>query len=292
MIRETMCYGLFLLLLVSSSPVLADSTTTLPTPTANLANPLNGDVISINDLFSFIDVTFVARGTAPIDEGTIADTADEFTLSGSGLGTLNTLSGASQKVTGATFRYFTTGAFSGPGPIDVSFAAGTFADTDDSKNEAISQAFTVTSLDADITNPVDEGFIDLGTLNGRGYLEVRYTSENALDLGSILDLDPEFQLEGGGTGGVAVDDESAEQVDNGSDTEATIRYPFLGAFTEGTVTVQFLDGGFTDVIGASSPTNAESFNVVPEPHSLLLVVPALLAVLWISRRAPGGPARG
>ncbi|WP_442506615.1 hypothetical protein SH528x_005469 [Novipirellula sp. SH528] len=113
-------------------------------PTATLANPTDGSSIVVTTINgqNFIDVTFTDNSGAGINPSTITDSQQEFTLSGTGAAGV-TVNGAATHVSGATYRYTTTGAFS-PGAVDAVFAAGTFADLSANANIDTIASFVVT----------------------------------------------------------------------------------------------------------------------------------------------------
>lgn len=262
------------LLLLAASQAVADPIL----PIANLVNPMNGSVVPRDEL-THIDVVYSVASGVGIDESSVTDSADEFSLSGQSL----SIGQQPLKVTGTTYRYFVTGGTVVAGPTQVDFLAGTFADSLGNLNEADTQMFEVTVLDGDLVDPGNGGFIDVYMLNERGYLDIRYTSDFALDLLSILDAGMEFQLVGDGAGSVTVDDGNGEQVGGGSETDVTIRYPFLGEFGLGSVQVEFVPGSWTDVAGSLNPDNAEVFHVVPEPGTGALLALGLAALPALSR---------
>ena len=103
---------------------------TLP-PTANLADPANGDSIDEFTLNAqgFIDVTFSDIGFG-LDTTTVTDAGAEFTLDG-GLGV--TVNGVPTDLGGGTYRYTFSGTFA-DGNVTVNFIAGSFADLAPSPN--------------------------------------------------------------------------------------------------------------------------------------------------------------
>ena len=241
-------------LLFATSRAVAD-----PPPFANLASPCNGGVVPRDEL-TYIDVSNLVPSGESLDHASVSDSADEFSLSGQSLTVLQPI-----LLMSTTYRYHLAGGPVVAGLTQVDFLAGTFADSLGNLNEAQTEMFEVTPLDGDLGDPGNGGSIDVNTLNGRGYLDIRYTSDFPLDLASILDAGFEFQLVGDGAGSVAVDDDNSEEVGGGSETDVTIRYPFLGEFGLGSVQVQFMAGSWTDIAGSLNPDNAESFRVVPEP---------------------------
>lgn len=261
------------LLLLATSHAVADP---IP-PTADLASPFNGAVVPRDEL-TYIDVVYSAHSGGSIDAASVSDSADEFSLSGQSLSFAQPI-----VVTGATYRYLVVGGAVVAGSTQVDFLAGTFADSLGNLNEAETEMFEVTVLDGDLGNPGNGGSISANALNERGYLEIRYTSDFALDLPSLLDAGMEFQLVGDGASTVMVDDGNSEQVGGGSETDVTIRYPFIGEFGLGSVQVQFIPGSWTDLAGSLNPDNAEVFRVVPEPGTGALLALGLAVLPGLSR---------
>jgi hypothetical protein len=121
--------------------------TPLPPPTpaepssATLVNPANFGTIgrvAINAR-GYMDVTF--SSSAGLDESTILDDGEEFTLSGAGAGNV-VFAGAATLMSGMTYRYSFTGEFTG-GQVDVTFLAGSWTDGDGNAGVSTMEGFTV-----------------------------------------------------------------------------------------------------------------------------------------------------
>jgi hypothetical protein len=113
-------------------------------PTADLAHPAEGATIpptTINTSERYIDVTFGDQGGSDLDDSTIEDAAQEFTLSGAAASSV-ALNGAATAVGGSTYRYAFSGDFEG-GAVDVDFIAGTWADHAGNVNLAQTEGFSV-----------------------------------------------------------------------------------------------------------------------------------------------------
>jgi len=125
-----------------------------PSPTASLANPFNGAVVSKQSLNArrFIDVTFIAPGGGQVT----GINGDEIRLSGTGtvnldLGQGGVLTGTPQRLIGNTYRYFVTATPNTNlaetfvnGEVVVEFVANKWA-ADSVDNVRSTQRFTVDS---------------------------------------------------------------------------------------------------------------------------------------------------
>ncbi|WP_442506611.1 Calx-beta domain-containing protein [Novipirellula sp. SH528] len=114
----------------------------VPIPAADLAGPTNGQSLTATALNAdgFIDVTF--NSTVGLDTATVTDVDAEFTVSGSGVGTV-VIDGTGVLQTGTTYRYSFTGSFV-PGSVNVNFTAGSFSNLSTTGNLAEQESFTVT----------------------------------------------------------------------------------------------------------------------------------------------------
>ncbi|WP_442506617.1 choice-of-anchor D domain-containing protein [Novipirellula sp. SH528] len=110
-------------------------------PSSNLASPTDGQSLTSVALNAngFIDVTF--NSTVGLDTATVVDAGDEFTISGSGVGTA-VVNGVGVLQSGTTYRYSFTGSFV-PGDVIVDFTAGSFADLNTTGNLASQESFTL-----------------------------------------------------------------------------------------------------------------------------------------------------
>ncbi|MBI3447906.1 MAG: hypothetical protein HY049_03165, partial [Acidobacteria bacterium] len=122
---------------------------------------------------------------------------------------------------------------------------------------------------ADLKDPFAGARIDATAINTRGTIDVVFNDENfvGLDAGSITDPQAEFNLVGTSARNVAVNGQ-ATRID-----DRTFRYslvkinPALDYFLEPTdfdptIEVQFLEGRFSDVRGATNIAETELFTVV------------------------------
>ncbi|MEI7836328.1 MAG: choice-of-anchor D domain-containing protein, partial [Planctomycetota bacterium] len=231
-------------------------------PTAALAAPADGANIGDKTLNprGYIDVTFADGGLSGLNLSTITDAGAEFTLGGAAASGV-TVNGAATLVSGTTYRYTFTGAFT-PGTVTVDFVAGSVADSASNTIAAASQGFTVFDQDivpptATLADPANGSTIDDTVINPRGTIDVTFsdTGGSGLSLSTIADAGAEFTLSGSAASGVAV---------NGTPTlvsGTTYRYSFTGAFTGGLVTVDFLAGGVADAQGNLIAGSSQSFTV-------------------------------
>jgi hypothetical protein len=234
-------------------------------PMAALTDPADGTEIGDIDLNArgYIDVTFTDDpGGSGIDPATITDAAREFSVSGVGANGV-ILDGVPTLVAGtvSTYRYRFTGSFEA-GTVNVYFTAGGFADLQANPNQGRGESFTVLAVDnipptASLADPADRATAYTSELNARGYIDVTFTDRgpSGLDLATITDAGAEFTLGGAGAG-VAVDG-AAALVDG-----TTYRYTFTGAFVDGQVSVDFLDGTWVDLAGNPNSAASEGFTTV------------------------------
>ncbi|HZI44465.1 MAG TPA: hypothetical protein VFD53_04535, partial [Ilumatobacter sp.] len=159
-------------------------------PVGQLANPVSGSGISLTQINGqrYIDVTFVSRSGAAIDESSI--NGDEFTLSGAitadlimlpGTGGIPDIIGTPLKIGANTYRYYlrvnkpivpvggvpagtpapTTNPFT-TGQVTVTFRAGSFRTVDGGLNVERRETFTINPGQAGETTT--GGSIELGPL--------------------------------------------------------------------------------------------------------------------------------
>jgi hypothetical protein len=105
-----------------------------------------------------------------------------------------------------------------------------------------------------LVSPGADGQIDIGALQGRGYIDVTFTVSvpgYKLDVASITDLAAEFTLSGAGLGTIKLDGGQAPvRLDSGSGPNYTFRYWTTGEFaadagTADTVTLELTAGGWS-----------------------------------------------
>src|SRR6267142_3158438 len=132
-------------------------TFTVTGSSASLAAPVAGSTIGLTVLQSqgYIDVTFAPASGASIDASTVLDPDPELSVRMADGQSLDITGQPTQiEVGGNVFRYtFTTTLV--PGPVTVTFLAGSFADTDGVVNLEKAQSFVVAQPTAALTNLAD-----------------------------------------------------------------------------------------------------------------------------------------
>jgi hypothetical protein len=118
-------------------------------PTAALAFPANTGTVNavyLNQAPKIIRIAFSDLGGSGVDPASVTDLPDEFTLSGSGVGTARIQAVTPKLVTASVYDYPFTGEFV-PGTVTLSFAANAFTDraTPPNGSQPLTQTFTVTS---------------------------------------------------------------------------------------------------------------------------------------------------
>ena len=123
--------------------------------------------------------------------------------------------------------------------------------------------FGVDGATARLVDPGAGGTIDVNLLNNRSYLDVLYdapaTPANlSVDIGSILDLEPEFELSGTGLGTLALDLSKAptQLTDGVSPGQVKFRYWLTGKrAATGTVQLTYVPNTWSyDLDPAALPT--------------------------------------
>ena len=207
-----------------------------------LADVENGGVIGLQTINGnkYIDVKFTPTSGADLDPASID--GNEFTLSGSGLGTVVVDSSAPTGLGDNVFRYALTGDFVS-GEVVIDFTAGSFQDSNTITNLASSYSVTVQQLQGVLADPVDGVSLDKELLNDRGYIDIDFVMPNAditLDIDSVIDLDAEFTLsvDNEANNGTLIlsTDEMPLFLGVSGDTY-TFRYFYEGTFVGGDVTL-------------------------------------------------------
>lgn len=132
-------------------------------PTAELLSPSDGgfiDVAAINGQ-GYLEVAFSDEGGSGLDAASLTDVEGELQLSGTAAASV-VLEGAPMHVSGSTYRYYFTGAFT-QGPVGVDVLAETFQDSLANANDPSMFAFTVTP-------PPTGDFDQSGAVNGGDFL--------------------------------------------------------------------------------------------------------------------------
>ncbi|CAB5140735.1 diguanylate cyclase/phosphodiesterase (GGDEF & EAL domains) with PAS/PAC sensor(s), partial [Olavius algarvensis associated proteobacterium Delta 3] len=253
--------------------VAETETFTVQGPTADLANPLNGEAIgttAINDR-GYIDVEISVPAGSSLLVTSVTDLEAEFQLGGAGLGNIqldstqaplwirdgidNDQDGETDEAdepgeTSTKFRYWTTGSYdtTASNPVTVTFITESWSYIDNSGG----------AVDSTQTGTVPVG--DPTTIN-KTYIDVAFrpTGGNTLDVDSITDInDPEFTLGGSGRDTAALDATQAPDQLPGTNT---FRYYLTGSFVPGEVTVAFIPGSWTDNTSTVNLGETERFGV-------------------------------
>ena len=220
--------------------------------------------LSQTNLRTYIDITYYAtKGLShSLDETTVLDSNPEFALSGSSAAGI--LIGDSPSNMGSgKFRYYltaTNGEFT-PGQVSVDFIADTWKDADDatgtrSLNLAFSQIFTIQGATATVVNPSAGTSIGQDSINGQGYIEVKFrpTVGHVLDSDSIDGDEIVLKNSAGVVIALVGTPQRVGQTDN-------YRYAFNGQLSEGQYTVEYVSGTWSDDSGVTNLGGKEVFAV-------------------------------
>ena len=126
----------------------------------------------------------------------------------------------------------------------------------------VAAAPDTTAPTATLADPANSGSIVGPTLNSRGYIDVTFSDDVALDAATITDAETEFTLSGAAAAGVSVD--GAATLVSGN----TYRYGFSGSFGSGTVSVDFTNGTWADDSGNNNAASSASFDVAFDRASI------------------------
>ncbi|MCG8549230.1 MAG: hypothetical protein MI799_02375, partial [Desulfobacterales bacterium] len=241
-------------------------------PAPEIIDPCDGGTIT-NLLLSsnkYIDVYFSDPNGVGLDEATILDADQEFTLTGPS-GSVS-IDGTPVRVGVNTYRYALTGDLSVLGAWIVEFADGTVADLDGNLSTAATQSFTVWDAPrptVDLDGPGNGDVADLVMLNAKKFIDVTFFVPDGekLDRSSITDTDAEFTLSG--TGLLEI---SANFQINGAATYLygnTYRYYLtdlnpendVDIFQAGEIRVAFIANSFQDQNGSKNNAETESFTL-------------------------------
>ncbi|MEO6789835.1 MAG: hypothetical protein ABI187_02615, partial [Ornithinibacter sp.] len=165
----------------------APSTTTAPTlfPTASLANPLKGAVVSPANAGTSIDITFNDVNGVGLRAVTITDPDPEFDLLLNGSPAAGiTVAAVPTLLSGTTYRYALSTTLA-QGLWTVRLKQGTFSDNGGATNMSADQQFVVFAPSgtatspgpvATLANPSGGGTITAAQINAQGYIDVTWTS--------------------------------------------------------------------------------------------------------------------
>ncbi|NOR31077.1 MAG: hypothetical protein GQ539_08265, partial [Sulfitobacter sp.] len=227
----------------------------------------NGGTGAINNNVSYIDILVSpATGDAAPD---FAGTGDPSKLSLTVGGVAGPAVASLLDMGNGVTRVFLDGVVA-VGDAVLTIAKDAFG-ADGAKNRALALNFHIAGAQATIQNPGPDGTIGIGTLNGRGYVDLSFARpDGGLRIGSIIDLAPEFKFIGSNVT-IAFDDTQAPEWLNPDDPSADpdtitedyrFRYWTTGTYTPGTTieriasidgeaTVLRNDGTAVDTTGAA-----------------------------------------
>ena len=218
-----------------------------------------GGVLTPN--IGYLDARLLATLDDEIDLASLTDAEDELAISGSGAGDVAQISTvAPVRLAGTSiYRFFVTGSFVA-GAVDVVFGAGVVTSGANANLER-TERFVIAQPTAALADPAPGGRLDIAVINGRDYIDVRFTPPGAggLDADSITDADAEFELTGPGVGTIALDGSRAPVIQADG---KTVRYFLTGQFADGLVTVTFIDGSWRDAAGNDAQGAVALFEVV------------------------------
>lgn len=191
-----------------------------------------------------IDLVLTPTTGGTIDPASLLDSDVEFSLVVDGARI--DLSAAPEVLPGSVYRYrLPDGVIVPVGRHQVVAAADSFKDTNGNPNLATTLVLAVHGVRMTMLG----GFgavVSADTLNRQGWLDVRITPSSGarLELGTVLDADPEWTLTGPGASGVTLLQSGVESL--GGDV---YRYRFSGRFTQGAVEFVTLKGSVLDSAG-------------------------------------------
>ncbi len=219
--------------------------------TAELADPAHAQILDRTALESrgWIDVTFNAVATVPVDALSITDADAEISLSSTN-GNAIVVDGAAVLVSGTTFRYFFTG-FTG-GTLSVTFLAGTWT----------AGGTAVTAADITAGAATKESATD-ATILSRLYLDVTYRPTPGATVNALTVDGNEFTLSGADAQNLLYDGRS--QID-----ATTFRYLYRGQLGVGKVTATFVAGAWADSAGNTGEAATRQFAVITQAQSFFI----------------------
>jgi len=112
---------------------------------------------------------------------------------------------------------------------------------------------------AALADPADGGSIVSAVLNLRGYVDVIFADNSGFDPATVTDASAEFSFSGTGAGTASPSGLAVLQ------SGTTYRYTFSGAFTPGTVSVDFVSDSFADLAGNANVADSDSFTTLNSP---------------------------
>jgi hypothetical protein len=162
------------------------------------------------------------------------------------------------------------------GDYSVTITAGAFKGLDGSTNDALEFQFGLDGATARLSDPGAGGTIDINVLNQRNWIDVAYVAPGGglgIDVGSIVDLAPEFVLAGAGLGTLALDPSRAPTLVSGT----TYRYWLTGLRGTGAITLTYLAGtwAFNSTTVDGQTATAEITLTDGVPSSIAVTLPTV-----------------
>ena len=260
---------------LSGSFGFTDSTLSSATGSITPTDFTIGGVTTPN--ISYVDVQLGATVGDVLDAGSIDDSAAEFTLGGSGVGTAALIAALRPtKLEGtSTYRFYLGGAFQA-GDVTVTYGAGAFT-SNGIANLAETESFTIGTLTGELGDPAIGTIVGTDVLNGRGFFDVTYTVPTyagGIDFASVTDLAPEFSVSSP-TGFVLDGPRAPVYMGSPAAGQHKFRYFYSGPKT-GSATLNFIGGGvlFTNTAGDKVPLFAPiSIKVLADGSKKVVDVP-------------------
>ena len=231
-------------------------------PTTQLATPIQTNLELYTNLINRIgvidpDSTSITLSLS-LASGTNTLFLDTFggifasTVTGQGT-SLMTLSGSLGEITSDLFElmFVPAAGFTGVDTLTI-ISDDTIATDNDSIDIVVGDLSAPT---IDLADPTNGGTIDLTALNARDYIEVTFADDIGLDFTTING--DEVRLSGPGLGTAQLTGVAQRQ-----GVTSTYRFPFIGDFVAGQVTLDYIGGTFMDLAGTDNLDESESFTVI------------------------------
>ena len=199
--------------------------------------------------------TYLDVSLAPTIGGSLASnltlSSSDLSFTGSGVGTATVDSQTPLSLGGNRYRFFIDGAFT-TGEVDVTFAAGSFTDSNNYPNAQASATFTVLGPTATLAGPASDSTTGANGLDTEGYIDVPFNVPvgSMLDTTTIANASAVFTISG--ATGFTVDPTKAPVFISQTGNTVVYRYWTIGSYTSGTVEITFLNGGYGFVGGPPS----------------------------------------
>ncbi|MBT7092794.1 MAG: hypothetical protein HN936_06090, partial [Bacteroidetes bacterium] len=251
--------------------------------TAELVEIGKDGIIGISTLNTqgYIDVQYQATEGNTLSADSILDYRREFVLSGSAAANVIISDGNVEALGDDIFRYHFTGEFTS-GDLNIEFQTGSWSDkTSDGLigYSGITQSFDydLVRLTADLKEPLPFNRVDRATMNSLGYFLVDFGDpvDAGLDEASITDSALEFGLTGEGVGTVTVAGDAQKVVIDGRDYW---KYEFAGAFANGIVNINFLEGSWADNLGNTGEARTVQIDVFTQAASYEFRISGFMAM--------------